>query len=104
MASLPVTVIESTNDRVKVYARGAEPPLLQILHDRPQEVYNQTRTLFTIVNRVLEESNEIKCGMAREGARLLGKQHLAIVDDTDRLPFQAVAIERRVFRFGTQHG
>jgi len=81
-----------------------EPPLLQILHEGPQEVYNQTRALFTIVNRALEESNEIKCGMAREGERRLGKQHLAIVDDADSLPFKAVAIERRVFRFGTQHG
>jgi len=79
-----------------------EPPLLQILHERPQEVYNQTRALFTIVNRALEESNKIKCCAAQEGARSLAKKHLAIVDDTDRLPFQAVAIERRVFRFGPQ--
>lgn len=79
-----------------------EPPLLQILHERPQEVYNQTRALFTIVNRVPEESNEMKCCATQGGAELLGEQHLAIVDDADRLAFQAIAIERRVFRFGPQ--
>lgn len=59
-----------------------------------------TRTLYTIVNRALGGS-KINYSAAQGGAELLGEQHLAIVDDADRLAFQAIAIERRVFRFRT---